>query len=61
MYHDLWLEFVESEWLQPGENCTARVKPSHPELFLEQVQVGEQFVVTEGSRIVARGRVVDFY
>ena len=58
-HHDAYFEFVDSEWISPGESCTARVFPSHPE-FLANVALGEPFDIREGAVTVARGHVTDF-
>ena len=59
MYNDAILYFVGVDCVHPGETCEARVVPLHPELLGDALRPNRAFDVTEGTRVVARGEILD--
>ena len=53
-------EFVDKEWVAPGETVIANLSfmgPEYPEYLGGRLYKGFEFAVHEGARIVGRGRI----
>jgi translation elongation factor EF-Tu-like GTPase len=52
-------EYVDPPEALPGQDVLTNVYLLSPERIMDRVQVGTEFDVFEGSRLVARGRVTE--
>lgn len=59
MYNDCVLLFEGYQEVRPGETCEARILPLHPELMRGVLRPNRAFDITEGSRVVGKGEVLD--
>ena len=58
VYNDAQLFLEDGDQAQPGDIREVRVKPFHPELLAGVLRPGLQFAITEGARVVGKGRVL---
>jgi hypothetical protein len=56
-WNDALFEFVDKEWVSPGECVIARMWFLYPEYQAGHLRTGFEFTVHEGARAVARGTV----
>lgn len=54
-FHDAVFEFIESEWVQPGNSAKTRVWLAQPRLQKARLYPGLKIEVLEGARCVAVG------
>jgi|SRR5437667_11873967 len=54
---DAHQEYLDAEWVQPGETARTLLWFLSPEAHLGRVHVGMEFEVREGARVVGRGRI----
>jgi hypothetical protein len=59
LYNDATLVLEGVEVLQPGESAYATVVPLYPEIVGGVLQIGLEFDINEGGRLVGRGIVLD--
>ena len=57
MFNDILMEFVDREWVAPGECVTTNLWFLVPAYQSGRLHDGFQFAVHEGAKLVARGRV----
>ncbi len=50
--------FIDKDWVYPGEEVTAKIKISDPELFAGQLYPGIEFELRESARIIATGVIL---
>lgn len=56
---DAHQEYPDVEWVHPGETARTLLRFLSPDAHLGRVQVGMEFEVREGARVVGRGRVTE--
>ena len=54
---DAMHEYVDREWVHPGETVKAYLTFLSPQCHVGNVDVGTEFLVREGTKVVAKGHV----
>ena len=52
-------QFIEKEWVKPGETVTAEITLLEPLMFKEFLHQGTEFELKEGAITVARGKILE--
>ena len=52
-------QFVEKEWVKPGETVTAEISLLEPYMFKKFLHQGTEFELREGTCTVAKGKILE--
>jgi translation elongation factor EF-Tu-like GTPase len=59
--NDVFTEFIEKEWVAPGESVTTRLWFFVPQFQLGRLHEGFEFTVHEGHAVHAKGRITKIF